>query len=189
MKAWPLAPGALLFVLLAGCGAASRPHGQSDWERQNINKLQEWKEDLATPPAYPRKDTLLEFHFGTAGEFRFFIDGATLELGKDGVVRFVLVARSPSGVENVTYEGIRCLSAEVRRYAVGRADGSWGGRPGEWRAIESGGPQRWHRALQREYFCPLNEPIRDAAEGVRALRDGGHPLARGMGTDSLRDWR
>jgi len=158
----------LAVLLLAGCG--SSPQGQSDWERQNL-KEREWTEDLAAPPAYPRTGALLEFFVSARSEFRFFIDGASISPGADGVVRYVLVARSPAGVENVSYEGIRCATGEYRRYAVGRADASWSGRPGAWRPIEGGGLQPWHRVLQREYFCPQSVPIRDAAEGVRALRE------------------
>jgi hypothetical protein len=178
----------LVVLLLAGCGSSTGPHPQSDWERQNIRQ-QEWQEDAAVAPAYPRQDALLEFFVSVRSDFRFFVDGASINPGADGVVRFVLVARSPAGVENVTYEGIRCATGEYRRYAVGRADASWSGRPGAWQAIAGGGSQPWHRALQREYFCPQAVPIRDAAEGARALRDGGHPFAKGFDADSLRDRR
>ena len=157
----------LALLLLAGCSSTQL---QSDWERQNIRQ-QEWKEDLSVPPAYPRKDALLEFFVSARSDFRFFVDGASINPDQDGVVRYVLVARSPAGVENVSYEGIRCATSEYRRYAVGRADASWGSQPGAWRPIEGGGLQPWHRVLQREYFCPLGVPIRDAAEGVRALRE------------------
>lgn len=175
----------LALLLLAGCSSTQL---QSDWERRNI-KEGEWKEDLAAPPAYPRKDALLEFSVSARREFRFFVDGASINPGADGVVRYVLVARSPAGVENVAYEGIRCATGESRRYAVGQADGSWGGRPGAWQAIGRGDAQPWQRALQREYFCAAGVPIRDAAEGVRALRDGGHPFKKGFDADSLRDRR
>ena len=175
----------LVVVLVAGCGSAAGPRGQSDWERQNL-KEDERKEELSVPPpAYPRKDALLEFLVSAKSEFRFFIDAASINPGPDGVVRYVLVARSPAGVENVSYEGIRCSSGEYRRYAVGQADGSWGGRPGAWRDIEGGGLQPWVRALQREYFCAQGVPIRDAAEGARALREGGHPFSKGFDSDSL----
>lgn len=175
----------LLLLLLAGCGSA--PQERSDWERQNIDR-EERREELAVLPAYPRKDALLEFPASAASAFRFFVDGASIKPGADGVVRYVLVARSPAGVENVSYEGIRCATGEHRRYAVGQADGSWGGRPGAWRVIDTS-QQPWLRALHRYYFCAQSVPIRDSAEGVRALRDGGHPFSKGFDGDSIRERR
>ena len=61
--------------------------------------------------------------------------------------------------------------------AVLKADGSWGGRETDWRPAND----PWHRALYREYFCPQAESIRSAADGVRALQEGGHPFSRGFG--------
>ena len=115
-----------------------------------------------------------------SGGFHFFVDGATLSVGKDGVVRYVLVARSPDGVHNVSYEGIRCATAEHRTYAFGRPDGSWSASRAGWRQLDAPSAQRRHTTLYREYFCPQNEPIRDAAEGVRALEQGGHPFSKGF---------
>jgi hypothetical protein len=136
-------------------------------------------------PAFPARATLLEFEVRAPRDFRYYIDGATLSVDAKEVVRYALVARSPSGVENVTYEALRCKTDEYRVYALGRADGTWGGRPGNWRPIaESRQPQ--HRILQREYFCPQNNPIRNADEGRRALQDGGHPWAKGFSGDAVR---
>jgi hypothetical protein len=126
-------------------------------------------------PAAPRQANLLPFFVSSASEFRFFVDGASISPGKDGVVRYTLIVRSPLGAETVSYEGIRCATGEVKSYAYGRADGSWTVRPGAWRRFEARGVQRWHDALWREYFCPRELPIRTAAEGVYALKRGGHP--------------
>jgi len=101
-------------------------------------------------------------------------------VGKDGVVRYVLVARSPDGVQNVSFEGMRCASAEHRVHAFGRPDGSWSAARVGWRPLDAPSVQRRHSTLYREYFCPQNEPIRDAAEGVRALEQGGHPFSKGF---------
>jgi hypothetical protein len=149
---------------------------KSDWERQQERR--EWKEVEAKPPAFPQRGNLIEFDVSAASDFRFFVDSRSLSIGPDGVVRYVLVARSPSGAENVSFEGIRCATGEVKIYATGRPDGSWEGRASEWRTIEPRTVQRWHNALQREYFCPTREPIRSAQEGVDALRRGGNPEAR-----------
>jgi len=94
------------------------------------------------------------------------------------VVRYTLVARSPQGAESIAFEGMRCATREVRGYATGRADGSWSRRDTPWRRITPRQVQRWHDALAAEYFCPGELQIRSAAEGVDALRRGGHPRAK-----------
>jgi hypothetical protein len=128
-------------------------------------------------PQYPRAAGLIEFT-ASPGPMRFFIDAPSLSVSeKEGVVRYSLVARSAENAENVSYEAMSCLTGQYRVQALGRADRTWAGRAGDWRAITD----NWHRALYREYFCPQNEPIRSAAEGVRALQQGGHPFSRGFG--------
>jgi len=128
-------------------------------------------------PATPRPANLLPFFVSAASDFRFFVDGASLSVGKDGVVRYTLVARSPQGAETTSFEGMRCESREVRGYATGRADGTWSRRDTPWRAIGHRRVQRWHDALATEYLCPGGSPILNAAEGAEALRRGGHPRA------------
>ena len=140
------------------------------------------REEPVTLPAYPGKRALIEFAVDAPGGFRFFIDPAALSVGSDGEVRYALVARSAQGAENVSYEGMRCNSAEVRVYALGR-DGAWAGTPGEWRSMRERGAQRWHSTLFREFFCPQKDPITNARDGIQALRDGGHPAAKGFTRD------
>jgi hypothetical protein len=105
-----------------------------------------------------------------------------VSVDKDGVVAYTLVARSSAGAENVSYEGMRCASAEVRVYALGR-DGAWMRSAGDWRPIAPRTVQRWHNALHREYFCPQGEAIASGEEGIDALRRGGHPFVRGLTDD------
>lgn len=110
-----------------------------------------------------------------ATDFDFAIDAASLAVGEDGVVRYTLVARSPGGIENVTFEGIRCATWEYRIYATALAGGAWSRTGAPWRPIQPLSIQRWHNALATEYFCPQGNPIHSAEEGRRALRAGGHP--------------
>jgi len=151
-----------LVLALAACGTAP-PEEKSEWERKNEQQLQALPEAALRLPPYPPRGELLEFSAGAASEFRFFIDAASLSVAGD-IVRYTLVARSPQGVQNVSYEGLRCASAEVRIYAIGR-DGGWSGKPGDWRRLLA-----WHRPLYREYFCPLRTPIHSPDEGIAALR-------------------
>lgn len=170
-------------VALGGCDHDVK----SEWERKNEGMLEKEASDpVPAFPAFPGRSTLLEFEPRAPRDFRYYIDGATLDVDpKKGVISYVMVARSLSGIDNVTFEAINCKTDEYRVYALGRADGTWGGRAGGWRPIaESRQPQ--HRSLQREYFCPQSKPIGDADEGRRALQEGGHPWSKGFGADPTR---
>jgi hypothetical protein len=165
-----------LAAALALCGPAVAQL-KSDWETKHAERLL-WIEEQARLPPYPERGALLELDVPAANEFRFYIDPGTLSVGQDRVVRYALVARSPSGVENVRVEGLRCSTGEYRIYAVGRPDGSWSVRSGDWRAYERANARGWHHALSRRYFCPNGEAIGSAEEGIRALRHGSHPAVQ-----------
>ena len=167
----------LALLLLAGC--STRPAEQSEWERENRKPAPE--ETQVELPAYPAAARLIEFERSPGADFRYFIDPATLSVDKDGVVRYVLVARSAAGVQNVTYEGLRCETAEHRFYAFGRPDGTWSRSRADWRPLQQGQPLQ--RVLYADYFCPQKVPILNAGDGVRALQDGGHPFAKGFSGD------
>ena len=174
----------IVACLIAAGGCSQGPGEQSDWERKHEERLTPTEQVVPLPP-YPRRAELVEFFVAATSEFRFFVDSASLSVGSDGIVRYVLVARSAAGVENVSFEGMRCETGEVRTYALGR-DGAWVARAGEWRTIPARSVQRWHNALYREYFCPQRQPVASAREGVDALRRGGHPLSRGFSGDALK---
>jgi len=128
-------------------------------------------------PAYPKDTDLIEFYVGPAATNHFFIDGSSLSVGKDGIVRYVIVIKTAGGATNVAYEGIRCESREYRIYATGRADGTWAeSRSAIWRLIENKDINRHHAALNRDFLCPIGNPIYTAEEGRNALRRGKHPL-------------
>ena len=166
----------ILLPVLAVFAAQAAGQGnaqKSDWELEQERR--DWKETQVKLPAFPKADGLVEFFVSSATSFRFFIDAASIAVEPDGVVRYTMVARSPSGVANVSYEGIRCENASYRVFALGN-DGSWVAmQQSEWRRIEVKSIQRWHNELYSRYFCPNRGLISSAAEGVIALRRGGHP--------------
>ena len=146
---------------------------KSDWEREQ--ELRNPNDAAPNMPAWPKNDGLIEFWVTNSSAFRFYVDAASLSVGADNVVRYTLIARSPSGVANVTYEGIRCETGTYRIYAYGQ-DGRWAANnASEWRLIEPKAISRWHNELKVRYFCPTRGTILNAAEGVDALRRGGHP--------------
>ena len=162
----------LLFLLLALYGSTVVGQVKSDWERENEERLKQAEEQVVAPPAYD-KARLVELTLAAATDFRYFVDPATVSVGTDRIVRYVMLARSPSGAENVSFEGLRC-PGEYRILAVGRPDGSWAGRASEWRPVPRDA-RAAQNALSRRYFCPVRRAIRSPQEGVDALRSGGHP--------------
>ena len=151
---------------------------KSDWERQQEER--DFKEADLPLPALPNKDALIEFFVTSASSFRFFIDSASLSVGADKVVRYTLVARSSSGFENISYEGIRCDPGTFKIFAFAN-DGRWKRSDSEWQEIEPKSVQRWHNVLRGRFFCPNRLTIVTAAEGLDALRRGGHPAIRNTG--------
>ncbi len=137
-----------------------------------------WREGETVLPEFPREENLREFYVSELTQHRFFIDAATLTVGEDGVVRYVLVVRTGGGATNITLEGMRCETRAFKIYATGRHDGSWTrSRRDEWRPIENKPANRHHAALSRDLFCPNGVAIRSPEEGRNALRLGKHPDA------------
>lgn len=166
-------------LALCGCvtlAAAQVQQYDSEWEKKQ--KELDWKEVEFSLPALPAGQDLIEFSVSAVNNFKFFVDAKSIAVGADGVVRYAMVARSPAGAETVSFEGIRCQGGIFRVYAFA-SGAAWRRNDSDWRAIEPQGKvQRWHNVLRDEYFCPKGDTIATPAEGVDALRRGGHPMVR-----------
>lgn len=88
------------------------------------------------------------------------VDPASVTLGPDGVIRYVIVAQSASGALNAWYEGLRCTTAQVKTYAHWNPGPPGNGAPtpgAEWRnlggesASRSGGGAGAQRLLRRPH--------------------------------------
>jgi len=175
-----LAATALLLCATLATGQTPDPNGprettgtgRSNWEREH--NLRDTSEPEVKLPALPTGD-LIEFFVSSASNFKFFIDPRAVSVATDGAVRYTMVARSPSGADNVSYEGILCENASYRVYAYVNG-GRWAVSQSDWRRIEPRSIQRWHNELFARYFCPNGGIIANAQEGLDALRRGGHPL-------------
>ena len=149
---------------------------KSDWEIKM--ETRDWQEAGIKLPAYPNPGDLIEFEASAASTFRFFVDGKSIIAGRDGAVRYTMVARSASGAENVSFNGLRCKTNAHRVYATGRSDKTWTPVPNsDWKALEVKTVTRQHIALMRDFFCPAGTPIQTREEGIAALRQGIHPHA------------
>ena len=143
---------AAFLVLLTGC---SPPKPPSTFEQDFENDAKNWKEIQTQLPPAPREQDLMGFSVSGASSYSFAVDRKALSIGSDGVFRYTLVATSPEGVRNVSYEGIRCQTREKKLYAIGQRDGSWvRSRNTAWSKIQEVGNNRQQAALMKDYFCP-----------------------------------
>ena len=137
-----------------------------------------WEEMQAQLPEYPKPENYLALQVSATTLFAFFVDAKSVSVGKDGVVRYSLIAKSPEGALNVSFEGIRCSERKFRIYAFGRPDNTWfEARGSPWQAMPADSRNAQRTVLYSEYFCPGGGMIYTSAEGVDALRAGGHPRA------------
>jgi hypothetical protein len=180
----------LCFLALAACSTQKALKGfDSDFDSGKT-----WAELRAQLPAYPKTENLLPFDASPASDNLHYIDAPSIAVGGDGVVRYTLVIKSPTGAMNVTYEGMRCATdgkresarldllilkfqvTEKRLYAIGRDDKIWVRAQGsKWEELEDISQHYAQRALARYFFCPANSIVRNEKEAIRALKSGSHP--------------
>jgi len=125
-----------------------------------------WVEQGLVLPPYPVEANLIRIDAGRPGfPYTIYIDGSSLSMGKDRVVRYTVVLRSKYGVDNISFEGIRCPHRQYKRYAYGDNGRFYPLSAGDWAFIR-GQRQNFYRAvLADKYFCPL--PMGDPVAGIR----------------------
>jgi hypothetical protein len=157
---------AAVLLLLAGAASA-----QSHFEEEFDDADKPWQEIAIQLPAAPKPENLLSFYVSSTATQIFAIDAASISLGEDGVVRYVLVSTSEAGAKNVSYEGIRCSTYEKKLYAFGRPDGTWSrSRRDRWERITTNASNRQHAALAKDYFCEGLTVAGDAKKMVDRIR-------------------
>jgi hypothetical protein len=145
---------------------------QSRFEEDFDDAEKPWAEIAVQLPPAPAAENLVPFYVSAIATQSFFIDTKSVTVGTDGVVRYTLVARSPEGATNVSYEGIRCMSFEKKLYAFGRPDGSWSrSRRDQWERISSNDANRQHAALAKDYFCTEKTVAGNARDIIERIRN------------------
>ncbi|MDB5857384.1 MAG: hypothetical protein JWQ76_1073 [Ramlibacter sp.] len=131
-----------------------------------------WKEQDAPPPPALRTSGLIPLDVPGSG-LRFGIDPSSVAIGTDRVVRYVVVASSPSGAVNAIYEGLRCSTGEVRVFARHNPDSGWVPAQGSvWQPLHSVPNSRYSLLVARNGACVGEAPNGSAAQIVRDLRSG-----------------
>ena len=154
----------LLALVLTCCAATS--HAQ-------LNPPDpDWKEMQVAPPPPLRTEGLIPIDV-PGSSLRFGVDPASISIGDDRIVRYVVVATSSRGAVNASYEGIRCDAGQVRLYA--RHDPQRGWVPvvdGEWRSVHETKYSRHSLIIARDGVCVGAGPNQSTRQIVRDL--GGH---------------
>lgn len=162
-----------LSALLATGLLASAPFTQAQYREPEI-----WVEAQVPAPTDWQLERVVEFALDDRStSLRFGIEPQTLSINNnDGVVRYVFVARSPSGAVNALFEGIRCKTAEVRVYARWDPDGKrWLPGPsgdGAWQALDNRGATRRAMQVARGGVCDGAAPNRSPELILDMLRNG-----------------
>lgn len=132
----------------------------------------QWKEAELELPPLPAEADLIPFSVSAGASAAFFLDGRSLSLGSDGIVRYTLLVRAAGGAENLSYEGMRCDTAERKLYAMGRGRSEWVlPRNAEWQRISDNSLNRQHAVLAKEFFCPPGAALPTRDEIIRLLRN------------------
>lgn len=153
----------LAFFSLAA-GAAQDPQQTRYGEESSA-----WTEVEVPPaPAFSTRQ-LIDIDMGPNVALKFGLDPKSVSIGKDDVVRYVVVASS-SGASTGLYEGIRCATGEVKTY--GRYnDGSWNmAKSPEWNKLIGNGAYRHSLALAKLGACDQTSPPRSVDEMVRTMK-------------------
>jgi hypothetical protein len=171
------AAGLLVRWLLAAAGAFPLAAWSATAERDpDENRGPEAEVQL---PPFPQAEHLIPFVVSATTDNKFLIDSDSLTFASGGLVRYTLVIISPTGAQNVSYEGMNCATGERRLYALGRSDQTWSrARSDQWMSVRENTLNRHHAELFTNYFCPLGITVRNVDEVRQALRQGGHPAAR-----------
>lgn len=174
MKAIVLALSCLAgAAVLAGCSHMPANPKDDTTFQYLLDRHGEWTENkVETLPPLPREQDLIAFDVSQNTPLRFAVDANSVSVGSDGVVRYTVVVRSPSGAHNVNYEGIRCDNYAWRLYAGLNADHDDWDRTvaNDWARIQNGELNAYHAALYQDYFCSSKMPTGNAKTIVENLR-------------------
>lgn len=156
---------AALTMSLCSLAAHAQYHGADD---------PPWQEAAITPPSSFSTDQLQTFEVSQGAALSYGIDPKTLRVDEDGVVRYVLVARSSSGALNALYQGVRCQTAEVKTYGRWNNNAStWNtNTKEEWQPLLFSGASRPAMMLARAGICDGRTINGSPAKILQTIKQG-----------------
>ena len=159
----------VLAVCLVGCAGDPLQSGLDPFAPMVF------KEGTTTMPLNPpNQATLMPFYVSQHTIFKFAVDTDSILIGADGVTRYIVVMKSPSGNEQTQYEGIRCDSFQWRLYGT-LENGSWRENPlSTWRNIQNNVPNRYQASLAQGAFCNFNSQEKNIKNILSSLNPNGY---------------
>lgn len=145
-------------VMLAGCKTTGKEMAAEETEWIDPFAPKTFKEAEAELPPLPKDADLIVFSVPSTGALQFAVDGKSVTVGQDNVVRYTVVISSQSGARNVTYEGIRCDVFERKLYAtLPQGATEWVPNRSEsnsvWHRMDTGLRNSYSATLALDYFC------------------------------------
>jgi hypothetical protein len=144
------------------------------WTHAQLKDIDpDWKEnDVQAIPAFD-VSRLIEIDMGRRFSLVYAIDPQTLSVGSDGILRYVMVARSASGVVNAFYEGLRCSTAEGRVYARHNPSSGWQSASASvWQPLRETTGMLHVLRFARQGGCDGAAPQRSARIVIDQLKSG-----------------
>jgi hypothetical protein len=137
---------------------------------QLVQQDPDWRETQAPPPPAVKLDGLIPLEI-PGSNLRFGVAPASVTVGSDGIVRYVVVATSTTGTVNAIYEGIRCNTGEYKVYARHNPDSGWTPtKDSPWRSLHEQPMSRHSLLIARSGACMGHGANRTAARIVQDLR-------------------
>jgi hypothetical protein len=151
----------LLIAFLFSACAGTTPDAYEDPFAPKV-----FKEDTVVPlpTKPPNTANLIAFHVSQHSVFKFAVDPDSIRIDPDGVTRYVLVITSPSGSQQVNFEGIRCETFQFALYATLNTSSIWQvNQRKTWTDIKNTEANRYHGALAQGAFCNNKSQVKNKA--------------------------
>lgn len=162
----------VLFLMLCAYPLAAQhnPYGVRE-DEPNADEPAPWKEGGTDLPAYPKEDDLVHFPvYGGSQGFDYYLDKASLSVGKDRLVRYTAVVKSRTGARNVLFEAINCRDGAYKTYAYGTQAGGFRALSNPaWRPLTESGGMAYRDELARQYLCSGYGTPRKMEEIIKRL--------------------
>ena len=133
----------------------------------------DWKESDTPPPPSFDVNRLVPFEVSPNTALKWGFDPAVMKITGDGIVRYVVVAQSPSGVVNAMYEAIRCATGEWKSYARYNKDSGWTATTdSQWTSMYAYQPSKHALRLAQQGVCTGSAPAISVADVIRSVKKG-----------------